>query len=199
MNCTENTARLPAWKPTLCTAFLSKNKIYPSIYLTHKNYKFTPKISNYCMKSIVQHFHEHSWPSDGSREKQLYLPIDTTYKHRTLHCYTAMDLYIPMIAVYCVLVVSMAKKIHNSLSDYRYSNPALHSATPLSAWGRYNYEKLACSSIIVELPNAAEILRTVALQKRQGMEFEIDVIFNVWSLLYLDTTFGMLYITSRSR
>ena len=34
----------------------------------------------------------------------------------------------------------------------------------------YNYEKLACSSRVVELPNAAEILPTVALKKRQGTE-----------------------------
>ena len=36
--------------------------------------------------------------------------------------------------------------------------------------GSYNYEKLACSSRVVELPNAAEILPPVALEKRQRTE-----------------------------
>jgi len=36
----------------------------------------------------------------------------------------------------------------------------------------YEYEKLACSSRVVDLPNAAEIIPTVALQKRQGIESE---------------------------
>ena len=57
------------------------------------------------------------------------------------------------------------KKVHKSLSNYRYSNPALHSATPLSAWGSYDYEKLG------GVPhNVAEVLPICALQKRQGME-----------------------------
>ena len=44
------------------------------------------------------------------------------------------------------------------------------SAIPLSARGSYNYEKLMCSSRVVELSNAAEILQTVALEKRQGTD-----------------------------
>ena len=58
----------------------------------------------------------------------------------------------------------------NSLSDHRQSDPAPHSATPLSARGSHNYETLVCSSRVMELPNAAEILLTVILEKRQGTE-----------------------------
>ena len=45
-----------------------------------------------------------------------------------------------------------------------------HSAVPLSARGRYDYENSTCISRVVELPNDAEISPTVALEKRQGTE-----------------------------
>ena len=43
------------------------------------------------------------------------------------------------------------------------------------AWGRYNYGKLTCGSRVLELPNAAKLLSTVALQKRRERSPKIDV------------------------
>ena len=57
---------------------------------------------------------------------------------------------------------------------------------PLSVRGSYNYEKLAYSSRIVELPNAVEMLPTVALKKRQGTESNNTYDCTIFDINYTD-------------
>ena len=87
----------------------------------------------------------------------------------------------------------------NSLSDHRQSDPAPHSATPLSARGSHNYEKLVCSSRVMELPNAAEILLTVILEKRQGTESDTTVTYNCPIFDIFGLTFGRRSRTKQRR
>lgn len=99
----------------------------------------------------------------------LHLEKHATHKHLICTtCCVAKDLYNPKIAVFLLLVRIQSiyrQKIYNLPSNYRYSNPTPHLATPLSALGGCNYEKFVCSSSVVELHDGTEILLTVALQE----------------------------------
>lgn len=62
------------------------------------------------------------------------------------------------------------EKQQNSLSDYREADPALHSAAPLSDEGGCNVEGLACSGMVVGLPNNEQRSPKVASGSKRGTE-----------------------------
>ena len=58
------------------------------------------------------------------------------------------------------------EKRRDPLSDYRGGDTALHSITPFCAQSSYNGEKLACSSMVVGLPNNEERSLKVASERK---------------------------------
>ena len=109
--------------------------------------------------------HNSELHSGWKQGKQLYPKNHAMYKHWTC--------IILLLKTHTFILASIlgrlqTKKAHKSLSDYRYSNSALHPTTSLSARGSCNHKKSAHSSRVMELNNAEEILSTVALKKRQG-------------------------------
>ena len=88
-----------------------------------------------------------------------------------LHRCVAKSLYIPnniQILAYESVLASLHRKKQNPLSVYREGDTALHSIAPLCAQSSYDGEKLACSNMVVGLPNNEGRSVKVALGRKHG-------------------------------